>query len=82
MQKSNTARADDAEGSQGSFTNRPVMLADNGHGTKIKLWPNDGPGQNGIPNVSIERSFKRKDSEEWECQFSDLLHSVYGCDPA
>jgi hypothetical protein len=53
---------------QTSFTNKPIVLADNGHGTKVKPWPNDGPGQNGIPNVAIERSFKRKDSEDWETQ--------------
>jgi len=66
--QSNAQRADESDEPQGSFTNKPVLLADNGHGTKVKLWPNDGPGQNGIPNVAIERSFKRKDSEQWETQ--------------
>jgi hypothetical protein len=66
-----------------SFTNKPIALSDNGHGTKVKLWPNDGPGQSGIPNVSVERSFKRKDSEEWETQkvtlnASDLLTVARG----
>ena len=69
MAQTNAKKADEApEETQGSFTNRPVILADNGHGTKVKLWPNDGPGQNGIPNVAIERSFKREGSEQWETQ--------------
>jgi hypothetical protein len=68
MPESNQQRAEAPEEPQGSFTNKPVLLADNSHGTKIKLWPNDGPGQTGIPNVSIERSFKRKDSDQSETQ--------------
>jgi hypothetical protein len=68
MSTSNAQRLEPGEEQRESFTNKPVLLADNGHGTKVKLWPNDGPGQNGIPNVAIERSFKRKDSEQWETQ--------------
>jgi hypothetical protein len=68
MSRPNAQTAEASDESQGSFTNRPILLADNGHGTKVKLWPNDGPNQPGIPNVSIERSFKRKDSEQWETQ--------------
>jgi hypothetical protein len=42
------------------MTNRkkaPVVLADNGHGTKVKLGPNDHPGQPGIPNVANRAQF-------------------------
>ena len=68
MPQSNAQPADNQEDEQKSFANKPILLADNGHGTKVKLWPNDGPGQPGIPNVAIERSFKREGSEQWETQ--------------
>jgi hypothetical protein len=69
MAQANAQRTDEPEESQGaSFSNKPILLADNGHGTKVKLWPNDGPGQPGIPNVAIERSFKREGSDQWETQ--------------
>jgi hypothetical protein len=61
-------RASEPEDQAESFSNKPILLADNGHGTKVKLWLNNEPGRSGIPNVSVERSFKRKDSEEWETQ--------------
>jgi hypothetical protein len=78
MPRDSAQRADNQDEESKSFTNKPVVLADNGHGTKVKLWPNDGPGQPGLPNVAIERSFKREGSEQWETQkvslnASDLL---------
>jgi hypothetical protein len=68
MPQSNAQRTDNQEDEQKSFANKPILLADNGHGTKVKLWPNDGPGLPGIPNVAIERSFKREGSDQWETQ--------------
>jgi hypothetical protein len=80
-------RADQADEQAESFTNRPILLADNGHGTKVKLWPNTEAGRSGIPNVSVERSFKRKDSEDWETQkvslnADDLLAVARGLEKA
>jgi hypothetical protein len=68
MPQPNTARAEEPQEQRESHASRPILLADNGHGTKVKLWANDAPGQSGIPNISIERSFKRKDSDQWETQ--------------
>ncbi len=68
MAQSNAQRAESSDEQQESFSNKPILLADNGHGTKVKLWLNNGQGQSGIPNVSIERSFKRKESDQWETQ--------------
>ena len=50
-------------------------------------WPNSEAGRSGIPNVSVERSFKRKDSEEWETQkvslnADDLLAVARGLEKA
>lgn len=37
--------------------NKPILLADNGHGTKVKLWTNNGKhGQ--FQTISIERSYR------------------------
>ena len=43
------------------------MLADNGRGSKVKLWTNKADGRE-YQTVSIERRFKRKDNEQWETQ--------------
>ena len=64
----NAKRTDAPEEQSGTFTNKPIVLLDNGHGTKVKLWPNAGPGQPRIPNVAIERSFKREGSDQWGTQ--------------
>ena len=82
-QSQTTKRTETSGASEGTFTNKPTVLADNGHGTKVKLWPSDGPGQQGIPNVAIERSFKRKGSDQWETQkvsinAQDLLAVIRG----
>jgi hypothetical protein len=72
MVQNNTQRADESEESQStSFSNKPVVLADNGHSTKVKLWTNKT--ENGeFHTVSIERSFKRQGSEQWETQKVNL----------
>jgi hypothetical protein len=67
--QSNTARAE--EPSEGKFSNKPTVVADNGHGTKVKLWTNKG--ENGeYQTVSIDRSFKREGSDQWETQKANL----------
>ena len=43
MNQKNTQSAEAPGETYGSFTNKLVLLVDNGHGTKVKLWPNDGP---------------------------------------
>jgi hypothetical protein len=48
-----------------SFSNKPVILADNGHGTKVKLWTNKTGEGKEFQTVSIERSYKPKGSEEF-----------------
>jgi hypothetical protein len=73
MQSSNAQRTDAPEEQTESFSNKPVVLSDTGHGTKVKLWNNknktDGTD---FQTVSIERSFKRKDSDQWETQKVNL----------
>ena len=49
-----------------SFSNKPVILADNGHGTKVKLWNNKTGEGKDFQTVSIERSYKPKGSEEYK----------------
>ena len=49
-----------------SFSNKPVVLADNGHGTKVKLWNNKTDEGKDFQTVSIERSYKPKGSEEYK----------------
>jgi hypothetical protein len=57
-------RADLPEEKEG-FSNKPVVLAYNGYGTKVKLWNNTG--KNGeFQTISIERS--DKDGDEWKTQ--------------
>jgi len=72
MAQDNAQRADDSE-PQESFSNKPAVLADTGHGTKVKLWTNknrtDGTE---FQTVSIERSFKRQGSDQWETQKVNL----------
>ncbi len=68
MPQNNAQRSEEPEQQTGSFGNRPVLLADNGHGTKVKLWNNRTEAGGEFQTISIERSFKRKDSEEWETQ--------------
>lgn len=61
----NAQRADTPEEPKEGFSNKPVLLADNGHGTKVKLWNNTG--KNGeFQTISVERSYK--DGEEWKTQ--------------
>jgi hypothetical protein len=74
MPQENAQRIDEPTGdTQESFSNKPVMLADTGHGTKVKLWTNrnktDGTE---FQTISIERSFKRQGSEQWETQKVNL----------
>lgn len=56
------------EGSSESFANKPVVLADNGHGTKVKLWKNKTAEGGEFQTVSIERSYKPKGSEEYKTE--------------
>jgi hypothetical protein len=74
MPQDNAQRLDESTGEpQESFSNKPAVLADTGHGTKVKLWTNknrtDGTE---FQTVSIERSFKRQGSEQWETQKVNL----------
>jgi len=69
MAQDNTARAE--ESTERRFTTSPTVLADNGHGTKVKLWNNKG--ENGeYQTLSIERSFKREGSDQCESQKVNL----------
>jgi len=71
--QSNTARAtnDEPQEQRESHANRPTILPDNGHGTKVNLWNNKG--ENGeYQTVSIERSLKREGSDQWETQKFNL----------
>lgn len=62
---SDAAEADQPTDERKFTGSKPVVLADNGHGTKVKLWKNTG--KNGeFPTVSIERSYK--DGEDWKTQ--------------
>ncbi len=71
-------RADEPAGEpagdpQESFSNKPVVLGDTGHGTKVKLWTNKNKADGSeFQTVSIERSFKRQGSEQWETQKVNL----------
>jgi hypothetical protein len=38
-----------------SLTHRPILLVDNGQGTKVKLWATTEARRSGIPNVSVVR---------------------------
>lgn len=58
--------ADDSEQQSTSFANKPTVLADNGHGTKVKLWSNKLEDGREFQTVSIERSYKPKGSEEFK----------------
>jgi hypothetical protein len=73
MPQANAERTDEPSDERESFSNKPVVLADTGHGTKVKLWTNknktDGTE---FQTVSIERSFKRQGSEQWETQKVNL----------
>ena len=63
---------------------KPTLIADNGHGTKVKLWKNSG--KNGeFATVSIERSYK--DGDDWKTQkvslnADDLLSVAHGLEKA
>ena len=71
-------RADAPEEPKQGFSNRPTIIADNGHGTKVKLWSNDS--KNGeFQTVSIERSFQRQGSDQWETQKVTLNASDRKC---
>ena len=62
MAQAQTAAASDDEtsGAQRSFSKKPpTVLYDNGHGTKVKRWPD------GISNLQIEHSYKPKDSADY-----------------
>jgi hypothetical protein len=73
MANSNAQRTDEPTEPQESFSNKPVVLADSGHGTKVKLWTNKNKADNTeFQTVSIERSFKRQGSEQWETQKVNL----------
>lgn len=74
MADSNARRADEPAGEpQESFSNKPLVLADSGHGTKVKLWTNKNKADGSeFQTVSIERSFKRQGSEQWETQKVNL----------
>jgi len=70
-----------------SFANKPVVLADNGHGTKVKLWNNKTEEGRDFPTVSIERSYKPKGSEEYRTDrvsltADDLLAVARGLEKA
>jgi hypothetical protein len=60
------AVANDEEQTATSFSNKPIVLADNGHGTKVKLWNNKLEDGREFPTISIERSYKPKGSEEYK----------------
>ena len=69
MAQDNTQRADEQPmEQQESFSNKPQVLADNGRGTKVKLWTNRKADGSEFQTISIERSFKRQGSENWETQ--------------
>jgi hypothetical protein len=74
MAQDNAQRADEQAGEpQESFSNKPVVLADTGHGTRVKLWNNKNKADGSeFQTVSIERSFKRQGSEQWETQKVNL----------
>jgi hypothetical protein len=44
---------DEGDQQSASFSNRPVVLADNGHGTKVKLWTNKTGEGKEFQTVSI-----------------------------
>jgi hypothetical protein len=60
-----------------SFSNKPLVPADNGHGTKVKLWNNKLDDGREFPTISIERSYKQKDSEEYKTDKSVLTPMTY-----
>ena len=67
MAQAQRAETEDAGDQQStSFSNKPVVLADNGHGTKVKLWTNKTGEGKEFQTVSIERSYKPKGSEEYK----------------
>jgi hypothetical protein len=74
MADSNAQRVDEpAAEPQEPFSNKPVVLADTGHGTRVKLWNNKNKADGSeFQTVSIERSFKRQGSEQWETQKVNL----------
>ena len=84
MAQDNAQRADEPADQQESFSNKPVVLADTGHGTRVKLWTNKNKSDGTeFQTVSIERSFKRQGSDQWETQkvnlnFDDLLAVARG----
>jgi len=57
--------SDDSDQQTSSFSNKPTVLADNGHGTKVKLWNNKLEDDRDFQTVSIERSYKPKGSDEY-----------------
>ena len=63
MPQSNAAPADTAaqqEAPPKSFSKKaPTPLYDNGHGTRVVRW------EEGVSNLTIERSYKPKDSTEY-----------------
>jgi hypothetical protein len=73
MAQAQRAEGADDEQQTTSFSNKPVVLADNGHGTKVKLWNNDGK-KGEYQTVTIERSFKREGSDQWETQKVSLTN--------
>jgi hypothetical protein len=55
MSQDNTARADEGEQQNASFSKKPpAPLYDNGHGLKLVRW------EDGISNLQIERSYMPK----------------------
>jgi len=61
MPQSNAQRADegDEQGTRSFSKKPPTTLYDNGHGTRVVRW------DEGISNLTIERSYKPKDSTEY-----------------
>src|SRR5690554_1525954 len=51
------ATEDNTDEQTTSHTNRPTVLFDDGHGTKVKLWNNRAEGGKEYQNIAIERSF-------------------------
>ena len=66
MSQSSAQRAQTADDQSESPPNKPTVLADNGHGTKVKLWSNKTDAGGEFQTVSIERSYKPKGSEEYK----------------
>ena len=62
MSQTTAANSDEETGTRSFAKKPPTILYDNGHGFRVKRWPE------GVSNLMIENSYKPKDAKDYVTQ--------------